>query len=131
MILLLFGLTNLWKWLVITASILLWVFSLRASGVGSWPPVSIEHRRPSPARGSEWEYPTAYSPASTINLPSRGVRLLFIVAASPYRPGQAPDAYRYLQKACQLCVPAAAMASTPSVVNTSQELIGIRRLLAA
>ena len=57
MILLLFGLTILCKWLVITASILLWVFSLRASGVGSWPPGSIEHRRPSPARGSEWEYP--------------------------------------------------------------------------
>ena len=58
-------------------------------------------------------------------------RLLFTGGASPFRPGQPPEGQRYLQEARQLGIPAAAMASTPPVVNTAEEAIAIRQLARA
>ena len=56
-------------------------------------------------------------------------RLLFTGGASPFRPGQPPEGQLYLEEAEQLGIPAAAMQSTPSVVNTAQEAVAIRQLL--
>ena len=57
--------------------------------------------------------------------------MLFTGGASPFRPGQPPEGQRYLQEARQLGIPAAAMASTPPVLNTADEAVAIRRLLPA
>ncbi|QNI72359.1 YdcF family protein [Synechococcus sp. NOUM97013] len=60
-------------------------------------------------------------------------RLLFTGGASPFRHGQPPEGqrYLYLTEAAELGIPAAAMASTPPVINTAEEAVAIRQLLPA
>ena len=57
--------------------------------------------------------------------------MLFTGGTSPFRPGQRPEGEHYLQEAALLGVPAAAMDSTPSVLNTVDEAVAIRQLLPA
>ena len=56
-------------------------------------------------------------------------RLLFTGGASPFRLGQLTEGQRYLKEARLFGIPAAAMASTPQVVNIAEEAIAIRQLL--
>ena len=59
----------------------------------------------------------------------RAPRLLFTGGQSPYQRGVAPEGELYLQDAEVFGVPASAMASTPTVVNTADEARAVRALL--
>ena len=152
LILLLVGLLGRWRWPVIAALLLLWVFSLGLVSQGLWrwleapwtrqlaaaaPRVDAivvlsggRHPAPGAARVSEWEDPDRFLVGLDLYRAGKAPRLLFTGGASPFRPGQPPEGQRYLQEAQQLGIPAAAMASTSPVVNTAEEAIAIRRLLA-
>ena len=78
------------------------------------------------ARVVSGRIPTGSSPVSI--RAGKAPRLLF-TGVSPFRSGQPLEGQCYLQEAEQLGIPAAAMASTPPVVNTAEEAIAIRRLL--
>ena len=71
----------------------------------------------------------ASSPASYLFWAGKAPHLLFTGGASPFCPGQHPEGQHYLQEAALLGVPAAAMDSTPPVLNTAEEAVAIRRLL--
>ena len=88
-------------------------------------------RPPGAARVSEWEDPDRFLASLDLYRAGKAPRLLFTGGASPFRPGQPPEGQRYLQEARQLGIPAAAMASTPPVLNTADEAVAIRRLLPA
>ena len=151
LILLLMGLIGRWRWSVIKAALLLWFFSLGlvSQGLWRWLEAPWQHRAataapsadaivvlsggrhpaPGAARVSEWHDPDRFLAGLDLYRAGKAPRLLFTGGASPFRPGQPPEGQRYLQEARQLGVPAAAMASTPPVVNTAEEAIAIRRLL--
>ena len=151
LILLVVGLVSRRCWPVVTAGLLLWVFSLGMVSQGLWRWLEApwqrraataapradaivvlsggRHPAPGAARVSEWEDPNRFLAGLDLYRAGKAPRLLFTGGASPLRPGQAPEGQRYLQEALQLGIPAAAMASTPSVVNTAEEAIAIRRLL--
>ena len=78
---------------------------------------------------SEWEDPDRFLAGLDLYRAGKAPRLLFTGGASPFRTGQLPEGQHYLQEARQLGIPAAAMASTPPVVNTAEEAVAIRRLL--
>ena len=80
---------------------------------------------------SEWEDPDRFLAGLDLYRAGKAPRLLFTGGASPFRPGQPPEGQRSLQEARQLGIPAAAMASTPPVVNTAEEAAAIRKLLPA
>ena len=152
LILLVVGLIARWRWPVITAALLLWVFSLGLVSQSLWrwleapwqrqramdaPKADAivvlsggRHPAPGPARVSEWHDPDRFLAGLDLFRAAKAPRLLFTGGASPFRPGQPPEGQRYLQEVRQLGIPAAAMASTPPVVNTAEEAIAIRRLLA-
>ena len=152
LILLVVGLIARWRWPVITALLLLGVFSLGLVSQGLWrwleapwqrreataaPSADAivvlsrgRHPAPGAARVSEWEDPDRFLAGIDLYRASKAPRLLFTGGASPFRPGEPPEGQRYLQEARQLGIPAAAMATTPPVVNTAEEAIAIRRLLA-
>ena len=87
------------------------------------------HPAPGAARVSEWEDPDRFLAGLDLYRAGKAPRLLFTGGASPFRPGQSLEGQRYLQEARQLGIPAAAMASTPPVVNTAEEASAIRQLL--
>ena len=151
LILLLVGSVGRWRWPVITAVLLLWMFSLglvsqglwrwleapwqrRAATAAPWADAIVvlsggRHPAPGAARVSEWDDPDRFLAGLDLYRAGKAPRLLFTGGASPFRPGQPPEGQRFLQEARHLGIPASAMASTPAVVNTAQEAIAIRRLL--
>ena len=153
LILLVVGLVFRWRWPVVTAALLLWVFSLGMVSQGLWrwleapwqrraataaPSADAivvlsggRHPAPGAARVSEWHDPDRFLAGLDLYRAGKAPRLLFTGGASPFRPGQSPEGQRYLQEARQLGIPAAAMASTPPVVNTAEEAAAIRQLLPA
>ena len=153
LILLLVGLVGRWRWPVITAALLLWVFSLGLVSQSLWrwleapwqrcsaleaPKADAivvlsggRHPAPGPARLSEWHDHDRFLAGLDLFRAGKAPRLLFTGGASPYRPGQRPEGEHYLQDAALLGVPAAAMASTSPVLNTAEEALAIRRLLPA
>ena len=153
LILLVVGLVFRWRWPVVTAALLLWVFSLGLVSQGLWRWLEApwqrraataapradaivvlsggRHPAPGAARVSEWEDPVRFFAGLDLYRAGKAPRLLFTGGASPFRPGQPPEGQRYLQEARQLGIPAAAMASTPPVLNTADEAVAIRRLLPA
>ena len=152
LILLLVGLIGRWRWPAITALLLLWVFSLGLVSQGLWRWLEApwqrraatampradaivvlsggRHPAPGAARVSEWEDPDRFLAGLDLYRAGTAPRLLFTGGSSLFRPGQPLEGQRYLHEARQLGIPAAAMASTPAVVNTAEEAIFIRRLLA-
>ena len=153
LILLVVGLVSRRCWPVVTAALLLWVFSLGMVSQGLWrwleapwerrsaleaPQADAvvvlsggRHPAPGPARLSEWHDPDRFLAGLDLFRAGKAPRLLFTGGASPFRPGQRPEGQRYLQEAALLGVPEAAMASTPPVLNTADEAVAIRRLLPA
>ena len=153
LILLLVGLLGRWRWLVVTAALLLWVFSLGFVSQSLWRLLEApwerrsvleapqadaivvlsggRHPAPGTARLSEWHDPDRFLAGLDLFRAGKAPRLLFTGGASPFRPGQPPEGQRYLQEARQLGISAAAMASTPPVVNTAEEAAAIRQLLPA
>ena len=153
LILLLVGLIARWRWPVISALLLMWVFSLGLVSQGLWRWLEApwqrraataapradaivvlsggRHPAPGAARVSEWEDPDRFLTGLDLYRAGKAPRLLFTGGASPFRPGQSLAGQRYLQEARQLGIPAAAMASTPPVVNTAEEAAAIRQLLPA
>jgi uncharacterized SAM-binding protein YcdF (DUF218 family) len=151
LILLLVGLIGRWRWPVMTAVVLLWLFSLgfvsqtlwrwlespwqrhSAAQAGSADAIVVlsggRHPAPGAAKISEWHDPDRFLAGLELYRQSKAPRLLFTGGASPFLPGQQPEGQRYLEEAQQLGIPAAAMQSTPPVVNTAQEAIAIRKLL--
>ena len=153
LILLVVGLVFRWRWPVVTAALLLWVFSLGMVSQGLWrwleapwerrsaleaPQADAivvlsggRHPAPGPARLSEWHDPDRFLAGLDLFRAGKAPHLLFTAGASPFLPGQPPEGQRYLQEARQIGIPAAAMASTPPVLNTADEAVAIRRLLPA
>ena len=153
LILLVVGLIGRWRWPVIASLLLLWVFSLGLVSQGLWRWLEApwqrraataapradaivvlsggRHPAPGAARVSEWHDPDRFLAGLDLYRAGKAPRLLFTGGASPFRPGQPPEGQRYLQEARQLGIPAAAMASTPPVVNTAEEAAAIRQLLPA
>ena len=153
LILLVVGLVFRWRWPVVNAALLLWVFSLGLVSQSLWrwleapwerrsaleaPQADaivvlsgVRHPAPGAARLSEWHDPDRFLAGLDLFRAGKAPRLLFTGGASPFRPGQPPEGQRYLQEARQLGIPAAAMASTPPVLNTADEAVAIRRLLPA
>jgi len=153
LILLVVGLVGRWRWSVLTAALLLWVFSLGLVSQRLWrwleapwqrraaleaPQADAivvlsggRHPAPGPARLSEWHDPDRFLAGLDLFRAGKAPRLLFTGGASPFSPGQLPEGKHYLQEAALLGVPLAAMASTPPVLNTADEAVAIRRLLPA
>ena len=153
LILLVVGLLGRWRWPVITAALLLWVFSLGVVSQSLWrwleapwqrrsaleaPQADAivvlsggRHPAPGTARLSEWHDPDRFLAGLDLFRAGKAPRLLFTGGASPFLTGQLPEGQHYLQEARQLGIPAAAMASTPPVVNTAEEAAAIRQLLPA
>ena len=153
LILLVVGLIGRWRWPVLTAMLLLWVCSLGLVSQGLWRWLEApwqrraataapradaivvlsggRHPAPGAARVSEWGDPDRFLAGLDLYRAGKASRLLFTGGASPFRPGQSLEGQRYLQEARQLGIPAAAMASTPPVVNTAEEAAAIRKLLPA
>ena len=151
LILLLFGWIARRRWPVITALLLLWLFSLGQVSEGLWrwleapwqrraataaPSADAivvlsggRHPAPGAARVSEWKDPDRFHAGLDLYWAGKAPLLLFTGGASPFRPGQPPEGQRYLQEARQLGIPVTAMASTPPVVNTAEEAIAIRQLM--
>ena len=153
LILLVVGLIGRWRWSVLAALLLLWVFSLGLVSQGLWRWLEApwqrraataapradaivvlsggRHPAPGAARVSEWHDPDRFLAGLDLYRAGKAPRLFFTGGTSPFRPGQPPEGQRYLQEARQLGIPAAAMASTPPVLNTADEAVAIRRLLPA
>ena len=151
LILLLLGLVCRWRWSVLTAALLLWMFSLGIVSQGLWrwleapwhrrPAMSApradaivvlsggRHPAPGAARVSEWQDPDRFLAGIDLYRAGKAPFLFFTGGVSPFLPGMAPEGQRYLHEASQFGVPAAAMASTPPVVNTAEEAIAILELL--
>jgi uncharacterized SAM-binding protein YcdF (DUF218 family) len=151
LIMLLVGLIGRWRWPVITAVVLLWVFSLglvsqflwrwleapwqrqSASKAASADAIVVlsggRHPAPGAARVSEWHDPDRFLAGLELFREGKAPRLLFTGGASPFSPGQPPEGERYLVEAQQLGIPISAMQSTPPVVNTAQEAVALRKLL--
>ena len=150
LLLLLVGLIARWRWPVITAIAVLWVFSLGLVSQTLWrwleapwqrqlvesvPKADAilvlsvgRHPAPGKARISEWHDSDRFLAGLELFRAGKASRLLFTGGASPFRPGQPPEGQLYLQEAQQLGIPREAMASTPPVVNTAQEAIALWQL---
>ena len=151
LILLFVGLIGRWRWPVITALVLLWFFSLGLVSQALWrwleapwqrqltgaAPVADailvlsggRHPAPGPDRVSEWEDPDRFLAGIDLYRAGKAPRLLFTGGASPFSPGQPPEGESYLIEAQRVGIPAAAMVSTPLVVNTAEEAAAVRQLL--
>ena len=136
LILLLVGLIGRWRWPVLTALSLLWVFSLGLVSQGLWRWLEApwqrraatvapradaivvlsggRHPAPGAARVSEWEDPDRFLAGLDLYRAGKALRLLFTGGASPFRPGQPPEGPRYLQEARQLGIPAAVKCPHPA-----------------
>ena len=151
LILLVVGLIGRWRWPVIAAALLLWVFSLGLVSQSLWRWLETPYQRrsaleapqadaivvlsggrhpaPGPARLSEWEDPDRFLAGIDLFRAGKAPRLLFTGGASPFLPGQRPEGQHYLQQAALFGVPASAMASTSPVLNTADEAVALRTLL--
>ena len=151
LILLVVGLIGRWRWSVVTAAFLLWVFSLGMVSQSLWrwleapwqrrsafeaPQVDAivvlsggRHPAPGSARLSEWHDPDRFLAGLDLFRAGKAPRLLFTGGASPFHPGQSPEGQHYLIEAVQLGIPAAAMAVSSTVHNTAEEAVAIRKLL--
>ena len=151
LLLLLVGLIARWRWPVLTALLLLWVFSLGLVSQGLWRWLEVPWQRRAaiaapradaivvlsggrhPAPGadhvSEWADPDRFLAGLDLYRAGRAPRLLFTGGASPFSPGQPPEGQRYILESKLFGIPADAMASTLPVVNTAEEAIAIRQLL--
>ena len=151
LLLLLLGLIGRWRWPVITAVVLLWIFSLglvsqtlwrwleapwqrrSAASASSAEAIVVlsggRHPAPGAARISEWHDPDRFLAGIDLYRAGKAPRLLFTGGSNPFRPGQPLEGDRYLKEAERLGLPPAALASTPPVVNTAEEAVAIRRLL--
>ena len=143
LILLLVGLIGRWRWPVITAFLMLWIFSLGLVSQSLWRWLeapwqrrmatealtadaivvlsSGRHPSPGPHRLSEWHDPDRFLTGLALFRAGKAPLLLFTGGSSPFRPGQYPEGQLYLREAALLGVPEAAMASTPPVTNTAEE----------
>lgn len=152
LILLLVGLIGRWRWPVITAVVLLWLFSLGlvsqtlwrwleqpwqrqpAADAASADAIVVlsggRHPAPGAAKVGEWHDPDRFLAGLELFREGKAPRLLFTGGASPFSPGQPLEGERYFEEAQQLGIPAAAMQITKPVVNTAQEAIAIRKLLS-
>lgn len=150
LLLLLVGLIGRWRWPLIIALLLLWVFSLGLVSQGLWRWLEApwqrqaataapnadaivvlsggRHPAPGIARVSEWVDPDRFLAGVDLYRAGKAPRLLFTGGVSPFRHGQPPEGQLYLQEAKQLGIPATVIASTPPVINTSEEAIAIRRV---
>ena len=151
LILLLVGLIGRWRWPVITAVVLLWLFSLGLVSQALWRWLEVpwqrklaanavcadaivvlsggRHPAPGAAKVSEWHDPDRFLAGVDLYWLGKAPRLLFTGGTSPFMPGQPPEGQRYLEEAQQLGIPIEAMQSSPPVVNTAQEAVAIRKLL--
>ena len=151
LVLLVVGLVGRWRWPLVTAASLLWVFSLGLVSQSLWRWLEApwqrrmataapradaivvlsggRHPAPGPARVSEWVDPDRFLAGIDLYREGKAPRLLFTGGASPFLPAQPAEGQRYLQEARRLGIPADAKASTPPVVNTAEEAVAIRRLL--
>lgn len=149
LLLLLVGLIARWRWPVITAIALLWVFSLGLVSQILWRwleapwqrqlvdsvPIADaivvlsggRHPAPGKTRISEWQDSDRFIAGLELFRAGKASRLLFTGGVSPFMPGQPPEGQLYLQEAHQLGIPIEAMASTPPVVNTAQEAVALRQ----
>ena len=110
LILLLVGLIGRWRWPVITAVLLLWLFSLGlvsqtlwrwlekpwqrqpAADAASADAIVVlsggRHPAPGAAKVSEWHDPDRFLAGLELYRQGKAPRLLFTGGASPFRPGQ-------------------------------------------
>ena len=113
MVLLITGLIGRWRWLVITALLLLWVFSLGLVSQALWRWLEApwqrraataahsadaivvlsggRHPAPGSARVSEWEDPDRFLAGLDLYRAGKAPRLLFTGGVSPFRSGQPPE----------------------------------------
>ncbi len=151
LILLLVGLIGRWRWPVVTAVVLLWLFSLGLVSQTLWrwleapwqrqPAAEAasadaivvlsggRHPAPGAARVSEWHDPDRFLAGIDLYRLGKAPRLLFTGGASPFRPGQPLEGQLYIEASQQLGISAGVMQSTNPVVNTAQEAVAIRKLL--
>ena len=151
LILLVVGLILRWRWPVVTAALLLWVFSLGLVSQSLWRLLESPWQRRSalkapqadaivvlsggrhPARTAPGERvahdPDRFLAGLDLFRAGKAPRLLFTGGASPFSPGQHPEGKNYLREAALCGVPESAMASTPPVLNTAEEARAIRQLL--
>ena len=143
LILLVVGLVSRRCWPVVTAALLLWVFSLGMVSQGLWRWLEAPWERRSAleapqadaievlsggrhpfsgfARLSEWHDPDRLLAGLELFRAGKAPRLLFTGGASPLRPCQLPVGQYYLPEAALFCVPDGAMACTPPLLNTAEE----------
>ena len=87
------------------------------------------HAAPGPARASEWHDPDRFLAGIDLFRAGRAPWLLFTGGQSPFQAGLTPEGELYRREALGLGVPADAIASTPPVRNTAEEAVAIRALL--
>ena len=151
LILLVVGLIGRWRLAVVTATLLLWVFSLGLVSQALWrwleapwqrrsafeaPEADAivvlsdgHHPAPGPERLIEWVDPDRFFAGLDLYRAGKALLLMFIVGVTPFRPGQSPEGQCYLKEAQLLSIPPASMGSTPPVLNTAEEAVAIRRML--
>ena len=140
-----------WRWPLVTATLLLWVFSLGLVDQFLWRMLEYpwkrrsvldvrqadaivvlsgaRHPAPGVSRVSEWDDPDRFLAGINLYRAGKAPRLMFTGGTSPFFPSQPPEGQLYLKEARQFGIPAYAMASTPPVLNTAEEAVAIRRLL--
>ena len=116
LLLLFLGLIGRWRWPVITAVVLLWIFSLGLVSQVLWhwleapwqrrPAASASsaeaivvlsggrHPAPGSARISEWHDPDRFLAGIDLYRAGKAPRLLFTGGSSLFRPGQPPEGDR-------------------------------------
>ena len=140
-----------WRWPLISAITVLWVFStgvvsqwlwrgverpwqrLSAPSVPTADAIVVlsggRHAAPGPSRVVEWHDPDRFLAGVELYRAGRAPRLLFTGGQNPFRKGLAPEGSLYLSEARALGIPADAMTSTGQVLNTAEEARAIRDLL--
>ena len=140
-----------WRWPLMAAIGLLWVFGTGVVSQALWRGVEGaqirrsaasapradaivvlsggRHAAPGDARIIEWHDPDRFLAGVDLYVVGRAPRLLFTGGQSPFHPGLPPEGRLYLNEAEGLGIPASAMASTGPVVNTAEEAVAIRALL--
>ena len=141
--LLVVGLIGRWRWPVIAAALLLWVFSLGLVSQSLWRWLETPYQRrsaleapqadaivvlsggrhpaPGPARLSEWEDPDRFLAGIDLFRAGKAPRLLFTGGASPFLPGQRPEGQHYLQQAALFGDQRLSYAPRPTPVGTARD----------
>ncbi|MGB1775667.1 MAG: YdcF family protein [Synechococcus sp.] len=87
------------------------------------------HAAPGADRVSEWHDPDRFLSGVALFKAGRAPRLLFTGGQSPHQRGLPPEGQLYLAEAQAMGIPAAAMATTTTVVNTAEEARAVRALV--